>query len=282
LAALDRLFPINAAVDVCSIIDWPKSGVTGAGRGTGAVGVFSAFDIAHSNDYKSQGRSEDQEILAKLIAPIAPAQAQRISKDLIRDFGTLPRVFAAFENGAQHSIMPANVSNYLRILKHLLSRLLRLDVSQDPILSSTDSVLAYLHNEMSHLERETLRVLFLDAGNRLIHEQVMWEGTISSVQLHPREIIHVALQRHACALILVHNHPSGNPAPSKEDICVTHALCTAATFMGIEVHDHLIVSSSGHYSMSAEGILYPNEPNALTGNSQPAPVSFSWRTWLGF
>jgi DNA repair protein RadC len=252
---MDRVLSADAAAYIRGHAPWDQSGIASTWRGAGAMGVFSAFNTSGGDDNPADARSEDQEILAELIAPIAFDEAQRISKELIRNFGTLPRVFAAFESGAPLSILPTNVGNHLRTLKHLISRLLRRDVSQDPILSSTDGLLAYLHNEMSHLERETLRVIFLDAGNRLIYEKTMWEGTLTAVQCHPREIVCLALQRGASALIIVHNHPSGDPRPSASDIRVTQELSHAASYLGITVHDHIIISRGGHISMRAEGLL---------------------------
>jgi DNA repair protein RadC len=279
LASMDRIVSTDAAAYIRSYAPWDQSGIASTWRGTGAVGVYADFNFAGGNSNQTDARSEDQEILAELIAPIALDQAQRISKDLIHSFGTLPRVLAAFESGAQPSILPANVSNHLRTLKQLISRLLRRDVSQDPILSSTDGLLAYLHNEMSHLERETLRVLFLDANNRLIYEKIMWEGTLTAVQCHPREIICLALQRNASALIIVHNHPSGDPRPSASDITVTRELNHAASYLGIIVHDHIIISRGGHVSMRAEGMLdkeqkYAQNDDLENGPDQPFGAMF--------
>jgi DNA repair protein RadC len=271
LASLDRVFSIAPVADICSSPLWPKSCVAGVGRSAGAMGIFPAFDFDAGDDQNSNGAGEDREILAKLIAPIAMEQAQEISDNLIRHFGTLPRVLAAFEGGAPIAFLPANVSNHLRTLKHLISRLLRRDVSQDPILSSTDGLLAYLHNEMSHLERETLRVLFLDANNRLIYEKIMWEGTLTAVQCHPREIICLALQRNASALIIVHNHPSGDPRPSASDITVTQELNHAASYLGIIVHDHIIISRGGHVSMRAEGMLDKEQKYAQNDDLENGP-----------
>jgi DNA repair protein RadC len=275
LASLDRVFSIAPVADICSSPLWPKSCVSGVGRSAGALGIFPAFDFDAGDDQNSNGAGEDREILAKLIAPIAMEQAQQISDNLIRHFGTLPRVLAAFEGGAPIAFLPANVSNHLRTLKHLISRLLRRDVSRNPILSSTAELLAYLHNEMSHLERETLRVLFLDASNRLIYEEIMWEGTIASVQCHPREIICMALKRSASAVIIVHNHPSGDPSPSASDITVTQELNHAASYLGIIVHDHIIISRGGHVSMRAEGMLDKEQKYAHTAadkNGSDKPI----------
>ncbi len=292
MASLDRVFSTAAVADICSSPLWTESCVTGVGRSAGALGLFPAFNFIAGDHQNENGEGEDREILAGLIAPIALDQAHQISEDLIRHFGTLPRVLASFESAAPMAFLPANVSNHLLTLKHLISRLLRRDVSQNPIFSSTDGLLAYLHNEMSHLERETLRVLFLDAGNRLIYEKIMWEGTLTSVQCHPREIIRMALQRNASALIIVHNHPSGNPEPSASDIVVTQELCHAAFYLGIVVHDHIIISCGGHVSMRAEGMLdekqefantsaHKNESNRQFGKSFIAETVSKLMAFMG-
>jgi DNA repair protein RadC len=159
------------------------------------------------------------------------------------------------EDDIKASALPLNIGPHLKTLKELISRLLRRDVVKGPVFSSAGSLLDYLHSEMSNLTRETMRVLFLDVNNRLIHEETMWEGSIAAVECYPREIITTALKRHATALILVHNHPSGNPIPSTADIEMTRQLCAAGTFMNISVHDHIVISCSGHISMRAEGLL---------------------------
>jgi DNA repair protein RadC len=271
LAALDSIVSTDTIADLCSSVIRAEFGVTSAWGGTRPLGLsptgaFGADDIKgpdrSSEDREIEDREiEDQEILAGLIAPIVFDQANSISHELIRNFGTLPRVFAGIEDGNEGAILPSNVAAHLNALKRLISRLLRRDVSRDPILSTTNELLAYLHNEMACQDRETLRVLFLDASNRLISEKIMWEGTVASVQCHPREIICAALQRGASALILVHNHPSGDPAPSLADIAVTRELNHAASYLGIVLHDHIVVSVSGHISMRAEGLMDANGHN---------------------
>jgi DNA repair protein RadC len=279
LASVDRLVSIDAAFDVSGGSVWPKSCVSGPWRGARAVGIFATVDTvtrdkpfvdSHLAPYEEQWSTEDQagldqvtevqagedqEILAAFIAPIVRDQAGRISNDLIRRFGTLPQVFAAFDDDAQAPFLPNIIANHLRVSKSLISRLLRREIVDTPLLSTSDDLLDYLHNDMAQLTRETMRVFFLDANNQLMHEQAMWEGTLAAVQFHPREIVRLALRYHSSALILVHNHPSGNATPSASDIQMTHELCLAARYLGIVVHDHIIISSSGHVSMYAEGLM---------------------------
>jgi DNA repair protein RadC len=254
LAPLDRVLSDDAVADFFGGTIWPKSGFTGPGCSAGPVELSSAAGPADRDDPDAD-QIDDQQILTKLITPVAFGEAQRISTELLRRFGTLPRVFAAFDDGPQTPVVPAVITDHIRLLKILFSRLLRREVADRPILSATADLLDYLHHEMAHLECETVRVLFLDSANRLICEKVMWHGTLSSVQCHPREIVRLALQCHAGAVIIIHNHPSGNPQPSASDVSMTHELCHAAAYLGIAVHDHIIMSQSGHFSMRAEGFL---------------------------
>lgn len=287
MAALDRIVSTDAAAYVRGYAAWDQFGVARPWRGSGAVGLFPIGDIANGDadhaDALNEGREtedwtiedwkiEDQEILAAMIAPIARDQAEQISDDLISHFGSLPRVLAAFDDGIQAPMLPNIIGNHLRMSKLLISRLLRREAVKTPLLSATDDLLNYLHNEMSHLTRETMRVLFLDINNRLIFEKTMWEGTLASVQFHPREIIRLALQHHSSALILVHNHPSGNPEPSAADISVTGELCVAAAYLDILVHDHIIISGGGHISMRDKGLMnrHPHEgQNQQAAAQQP-------------
>ena len=284
MASVDRLISIAAASDLSGGSVWPKSCVSGPWRGPRAVGIFATVDTVtrdkhcldprletYEEQWSTEDRAgldqatkdqagedqagEDREILAAFIAPIVRDQAGRISNDLILRFGTLPQVFAAFDDDAQAPFLPNIIANHLRVSKSLISRLLRREIVKTPLLSTSDDLLDYLHNDMAQLTRETMRVFFLDANNQLMHEQAMWEGTLAAVQFHPREIVRLALRYHSSALILVHNHPSGNATPSASDIQMTHELCLAARYLGIVVHDHIIISSSGHVSMYAEGLM---------------------------
>ncbi len=117
------------------------------------------------------------------------------------------------------------------------------------------AVVAYLRAAHAHQPRETLRILFLDAANRLLRDEQIFSGTIDQAPLWPREIIGRALELHAAALILVHNHPSGDPAPSPDDVAATRRLTAAAELFGIAIHDHLILARRGTTSLRALGHL---------------------------
>ena len=134
-------------------------------------------------------------------------------------------------------------------------RLARSRVMHRPILTSWGALLDYCHTAMAHREIEQFRVLYLDRKNVLIADEEQARGTVDHVPVYPREIMRRALELTASALILVHNHPSGDPTPSEADISMTARIVTAGEVMGIAVHDHLIIGKSRELSFRSEGLL---------------------------
>lgn len=124
-----------------------------------------------------------------------------------------------------------------------------------PVLSSWGSLGDYLHAAMAHLRTEQVRLLFLNSKNMLIAKEAMWGGPVDEAEVHVREIIARAIQFGATALIVVHNHPSGDPGPSQQDIRIAQDLVEAARHMKITVHDHVIVGASGRTSLRAMGLI---------------------------
>lgn len=122
-----------------------------------------------------------------------------------------------------------------------------------PLLNNADAVLDYLHASMAYLHHEVFRVLFLNSRNHLMHDEIMFRGTLDQAMAYPREIVLRALEVGSAALIVVHNHPSGDPEPSREDILFTRRLISACNVMDVMVHDHLIIGRSGHASLRALG-----------------------------
>jgi DNA repair protein RadC len=129
------------------------------------------------------------------------------------------------------------------------ARLARGQVSARQVLSSWSGVLDYCRTVMAYGEREELRILFLDKRNHLIADERQQVGTVDHTPVYPREVVKRALELSATALILVHNHPSGDPTPSRADIAMTQAIVEVAKPLGIAVHDHIIVAKQGHTSM---------------------------------
>jgi len=128
-------------------------------------------------------------------------------------------------------------------------------VQNRPLISSWDALLDYCHTTMSHRDTEEFRVLFLDRKNRLIADEAQGRGTVDHVPVYPREIMRRALELSATALILVHNHPSGDPTPSDADIAMTDQVRRAGEHLSVTLHDHLIIGKSCELSFRAEGLL---------------------------
>ncbi len=123
------------------------------------------------------------------------------------------------------------------------------------IIRTPQAIVHQLIDEMAHLPRETFRVLFLDSRNRLLSDETLWEGTINHVQIYPREVVRRAIDTGATAMIAVHNHPHGDPIPSRSDVKITNRLGQACTLIEVKLHDHVIVGKEGWFSMAAAGLL---------------------------
>ena len=132
---------------------------------------------------------------------------------------------------------------------------LRTELALKPILSTSEALTDYLFASMAYNHVEHLRILFLNSSNRLLRDEVMAQGTVNQAPLYPREILKRALEIGATALIIVHNHPSGDPTPCQADVKATSHLVAAARPLEIAVHDHIIVARSGWRSLRAEGLI---------------------------
>ncbi|WP_259989859.1 RadC family protein [Sulfitobacter sp. S190] len=143
----------------------------------------------------------------------------------------------------------------LRIVEAAAHRMARAKVMQKHVLSGWDALLDYCHTTMSHRQTEQFRVLYLDRKNTLIGDEDQGQGTVDHVPVYPREVAKRALELNASALILVHNHPSGDPTPSQSDIDMTHQVNAACGALGLTLHDHLIIGKSRELSFRAEGYL---------------------------
>jgi DNA repair protein RadC len=175
---------------------------------------------------------------------------------LIEAFGDFGRVCAAPRDRLMkvRGVGDAVVLE-LKIVEAASHRLARARVMQKPVISSWDAVLDYCHTTMAHLELEQFRVLYLDRKNVLIADEEQARGTVDHVPVYPREVVKRALELNASALILVHNHPSGDPTPSDADIAMTEKIRHAASVMGISLHDHLIIGKSRELSFRTMGYL---------------------------
>jgi len=142
---------------------------------------------------------------------------------------------------------------WLATLRAAMLHALRREALQGPVLGDSKAVTDYLFAAMAHEPVEQLRVLYLNSRNRLLLDEIVAEGSVNIAPIFPREIVRRSLEVGATALILAHNHPSGDPKPSGEDVRVTRLVATAAEALDIKLHDHLIVARSGWTSLRAEG-----------------------------
>jgi DNA repair protein RadC len=195
----------------------------------------------------------DYELLELVLFRALPRRdTKALAKRLIARFGSFAEVLAAPEPRLKEveDVGDAVVTE-LKLIRAAALRLMRSQIMQRPALSSWNEVLDYLRAAQSHEHREQFRVLFLDKRNHLIADEVQQQGTVDHTPVYVREVVKRALELSATAIILVHNHPSGDPAPSRVDIDMTKQIIAAAGSMGIAVHDHVIVGREGHASMKA-------------------------------
>ncbi len=207
-----------------------------------------------------EGGSEalaDYEVLEYLLyGAQARGDTKPAAKALLARFGSLAAVLDA-EPGALKQIKGVSDASVgaLKIAALAARRMARSEVATKPVLGSWQALLDYLAIDMAHLKVERVRVLYLDTRNRLILDHHAHEGTVDEAAIHPREVIRRGLDIGASALILVHNHPSGNPEPSRADIQITQRIAEAGRHLGLTVHDHVIVGREGHVSLRAKGLI---------------------------
>ncbi len=199
----------------------------------------------------------DYEVLEFLLFAARPrSDVKPLAKALIERFGSLgavlsaePRELAAVAGMGETSIAA------LKIVPEAARRLAREEILKQPILASWDKLTAYCRIVLGHEKVERFHLLFLDRKNRLIADETQQRGTVDHTPVYPREVVRRALELGATALILVHNHPSGDPTPSKADIAMTREIVAAAANLGIAVHDHIVIGKSGHTSFKSAGLL---------------------------
>jgi len=199
----------------------------------------------------------DYELLELILFRAIPRRDTKpIAKALLAKFGT----FAAVMNASPARLrevggMGDAVITELKLVRAASLRLLNREIINRPVLSSWSQVLSYCQAAMGHSEIEQFRILFLDKRNRLIADEVQQEGTVDHTPVYVREIIKRALELSATAMVLVHNHPSGDPTPSQADITMTKEIMDTAGKLGIVVHDHIIVGREGHGSLRSAGLM---------------------------
>jgi DNA repair protein RadC len=199
----------------------------------------------------------DYELLELVLFRALPRRdTKALAKRLLARFGSFAEVINAPEPRLKEvQDVGQSVVTELKLIRAAALRLMRSEVVQRPALSSWKQVLDYLRAAQSYEHREQLRILFLDKKNRVIADEVQQEGTVDHTPVYVREVVKRALELSATAIVLVHNHPSGDPAPSRADIDMTKQIVAAAAPMGIAVHDHIIVGRDGHASLKSLGLF---------------------------
>ena len=193
----------------------------------------------------------DYELLELLLFSLIPRRDTKpIAKALLDRFGSLPEIFGApVERLMEISGIGEIVATDLKLIGALAHRMLKSEIKARPVLASWASVIEYCRAAMAFEAREQFRILFLDKKNALIADEVQQTGTVDHTPVYPREVVKRALELSATAIILVHNHPSGDPTPSRADIDMTRMIVDTAKPLGITVHDHIIIGKGGHASL---------------------------------
>lgn len=198
----------------------------------------------------------DHELVEYLLALAIPRRDTKDqAKRLIAQFGGIGPLLAADSETLSREGLSEGVVAALKIAEATALRLLETKIDRGPILSCSDSLRDYLRASMAHSPVEEVRVIFLNAKNMLIANETMWRGSVDEASMHVREVMKRALVHGATGIVIVHNHPSGDPTPSQADVRLTHELVEAGRHMRVTVHDHVIVGTQGQSSLRALGLM---------------------------
>lgn len=203
------------------------------------------------------GALPDYELLELLLFLAIPRRdVKPLAKKLLETFGSFGGVICARKSSLlKVPGVSENTVTALKTVEAAAHRMLRDRAMERPVISSWDALMDYLVGTMAHLREEQLRLLFLDKKNKLIADEVQNTGTVDHTPAYPREIARRAIELGATALILVHNHPSGDPSPSNADIEKTKEIVRAAEAIGVVIHDHVIIGRDGYASFKDMGLL---------------------------
>lgn len=199
----------------------------------------------------------DYEMVEMILFNAVPrVDVKPLAKRLLADFGGFERLLSANRGElARHPMIDRKIVHQLKLGEAIAVRLARARVVDTPMLGGTDKVLAYLRTRMAHQRVEFTRVLYLDTQHRLIADEEHGRGTVNHAPAYPREIAKRALELAATGVILVHNHPSGDPTPSRADIRVTAQIKAALATINVTLYDHLIIGGDREISLAAEGLI---------------------------
>ena len=199
----------------------------------------------------------DHEMLEMTLFLALPRRdTKQIARDLLACFGSYANALAApLPELLRIEGLGEAGAAALKLVHGASVRLLRAEVKDQPILNNWDRLIAYLNAALAREQVEQFRVLFLDTRNRLLGDEALTRGTVNHTPVYPREVVRRAIELRATALILVHNHPSGDPTPSRDDVAMTDEVRRAATTVGIVLHDHIIIGNGKWLSFRQDGLL---------------------------
>ena len=198
----------------------------------------------------------DYELIEYLLTLTIPrVDTKPLAKKLLSEFGGIGPLLSANADTLRREGLTDPTIAALKIAQAAALRLLESRIEDQPVLSSWDALGDYLHAAMAHSRVEEVRILFLNAKNMLLANEALWQGSVDEASVHVREVIARAIALGATAIIIVHNHPSGDPTPSTQDIRLTRDLVEAGRHMKVTVHDHVIVGAKGRSSMRAMGLI---------------------------
>ena len=199
----------------------------------------------------------DYELLEMLLFfAFKKGDTKPLAKHLINRHGSFANVLAAPQQDlfAIQGLGPHSIAA-IKLVQAAALRLAKAEAMERPVLSNWDRLMDYLLAALAREKIEQFRVLYLDTRNRLLADEALAKGTVNHTPVYPREVVKRALELHATAIIMVHNHPSGDPTPSREDVDMTREVCQAAGALSIVVHDHIIVGNGSWISFRREGLL---------------------------
>ncbi|MBW1825498.1 MAG: DNA repair protein RadC [Deltaproteobacteria bacterium] len=199
----------------------------------------------------------DYEVVELLLTLAMPRKdCKDAAKAAMKQFKTLQGVLEASPKALCEipGIGPKNLLG-IKLIKAVADRYLEKRLLHQDALNNSKELFEYLYHSIRDKTRECFNVVFLDAKNRVVATETLFEGTLTASSVYPREVVLAALNQHAAALIFAHNHPSGDPQPSREDIAITRQLVFACKVVGITVHEHLIIGNNRYFSFADEGYI---------------------------
>jgi len=198
----------------------------------------------------------DHELVEYLLALAIPRRDTKpMARALLAEFGGVGALLSADSGALLRAGLSEGVVAALKIAEASALRLLRSRLADRPLLSDWKTLADYLHADMAHRAIERVRVLHLNSKNMLIRDELVSEGSVDQAAIYVREVVRRALELGSAALIIVHNHPSGDPEPSRQDVALTRELIAAGKPLGIAVHDHIVVGTKGQKSLRALGLI---------------------------